>query len=202
MIRATLTISGDVQDAGYRGIIIRTGRKLGLVGSVENIPNGTVKVVCESEKKTIEEFVSKIKIKTETTEVEDIKVEYNDSSGEFAGKGFTVKIEESFRGLAQELFQGYSTSEKYFNIGWDKQDKTVGAIKDMHQELKGFREESKQSFDSLNKNLTGFRDETKTEFQTIKTDYGKISQDLGKAVDSINTIAKSIEKLAEAIAKK
>ena len=80
------------------------------------------------------------------------------------------------------------------------------SIQDMHKdlksELKGFREESKQSFDSLNKNLTGFRDETKTEFQTIKTDYGKISQDLGKAVDSINTIAKSIEKLAEAIAKK
>jgi len=83
-----------------------------------------------------------------------------------------------------------------------KQDVMIGKQEVMIDTLKGFREESKQSFYSLNKNLTGFREETKNEFQIIKTDYGRISQDLGKAVDSINRIAKSIETLAKAIAEK
>jgi acylphosphatase len=180
MIRATLKITGDVQEAGYRSFITKSARKMGLVGYAENIPDGIVEVVCEGKKELIEEFISKIKIKTETVDVEDIEAKYSGSTGEFDGKGFIVKIDD----MAQEMFQGYATSLKYFKIGWSKQDKTTIAIKDMHQDLKGFREE------------------TKGEFQTIKTDYGKISQDLGGAVDSINRIAKSIETLAKAIVEK
>jgi acylphosphatase len=188
MIRATLIISGDVQGAGYRAFVMDIARKTGLVGFIENMPDGTVKVVCEGEKNLIEKFVSGIKMKTEIVEVEDIQVEYSNATGEFKGKGFDIKVEESFKGMIKELFRGYVTSEKYFNKGFEKQDK-------MNQDMN-------KNLNQLNNTLTGFRDETKTEFQTIKTDYGKISQDLGKAVDSINTIAKSIERLAEAIAKK
>lgn len=195
MIRATITITGDVQGAGYRSYLIMAARKSGLEGYAENLPNGVVNVVCEGEKEKIEEFVSKIKIKNEVVEVENIKVKYDKPAGEFKGKGFVIKVEESFKGLIQEMFQGYATSEKYFNKGFEKEDETINI-------LEGFRMESKQSFENLNQNITGFREETKGEFQTIKTDYGKISQNMEKAIESINTIAKSIETLAKAIAEK
>lgn len=104
MIRATLTISGDVQGAGYRGIIIRNSRKLGLVGYLENIPDGTVKVVCEGEKEKIEDLINSIKIRDEIVDVENIDVKFEDASGDFDGKGFNIKVDESFSGLTKEIF--------------------------------------------------------------------------------------------------
>ncbi len=59
MIRATITITGDVQDAGYRVGVRDTARKLGLVGFAENMPDGTVNVVCEGEKEDIEKHIKK-----------------------------------------------------------------------------------------------------------------------------------------------
>ena len=109
MIRAKIVISGDVQGAGYRGIIIRTGRKLGLVGNVENIPDGTVKVVCEGEKEKIEELIKSIKIRDEIVDVENIDVKFEDASGEFDGKGFDVKASEKISDLYREMFHGYIT---------------------------------------------------------------------------------------------
>ncbi|MDI6916249.1 MAG: acylphosphatase [Thermoplasmatales archaeon] len=125
MIRGVITIFGDVQGAGYRAHVMKMARNAKLVGYVENILDGTVKVVCEGEKERIENFVSGIKIKTEIVEVEDIKVDYNDATGEFEGKGFDIQVEESFKGMIRELFQGYVTSEKYFNKGFEKQDKML-----------------------------------------------------------------------------
>ncbi|MCG2825527.1 MAG: acylphosphatase, partial [Thermoplasmatales archaeon] len=110
MIKAVLAVTGDVQGAGYRSYLIRVARKLGLEGYVENLPNGVVNVVCEGQKEKIEEFVSKIKIKNEVVEVENINVKYDKPTGEFKGKGFIIKVEESFKGLIQEMFQGYATS--------------------------------------------------------------------------------------------
>jgi acylphosphatase len=47
--RAILTVEGDVQEVGYRSAVMKIAQKLRLVGYVENLPNGAVKVVCEGE---------------------------------------------------------------------------------------------------------------------------------------------------------
>lgn len=106
MIRATITITGDVQETGYRAFVRDTARKLGLVGFMESLPDERLKVVCEGEKKKIENLIDIIKIGNEITEVEDIYVKYENSTDEFKGKGFVVKVEESFKGLAKEIFWG------------------------------------------------------------------------------------------------
>ncbi|MCG2826549.1 MAG: acylphosphatase [Thermoplasmatales archaeon] len=119
MIRATITITGDVQETGYRAFVRDTARKLGLVGFIESLPDGRLKVVCEGEKERIENLIDIIKIGNEITEVEDMYVKYENSTGEYKGKGFTVKIEKSFRGLAQEIFWGNVSlsklADKYSN---------------------------------------------------------------------------------------
>jgi len=119
MIRATITITGDVQETGYRAFVRDTARKLGLVGFIESLPDGRLKVVCEGEKERIEDLIDTIKIGNEITEVEDMYVKYEDSTGEFKGKGFDVRIEESFSGLAKEVFWGNVSlsklAEKYSN---------------------------------------------------------------------------------------
>lgn len=75
-----------------------------MVGLIENIPDGTVKVVCEGEKEKIEDLINSIKIMDEIVDVENIDVKFEDASGEFDGKGFDVKVDESFSGLTKEIF--------------------------------------------------------------------------------------------------
>ncbi|MFQ6050633.1 MAG: acylphosphatase [Candidatus Hydrothermarchaeota archaeon] len=58
--------------------------ELGLKGYVENLRDRPkVKIVVEGEKEKIDEFINKIKIKDEFTNVEDIEVEYKEYTGEF-----------------------------------------------------------------------------------------------------------------------
>lgn len=195
MIRAVLTVRGEAQEAGYRAFVLRTARKLGLEGYVENRADGTVTIACEGDKKDIECLVRSIKIKTETIDVEGVDTRYEKPTGEFEGKGFTVQIDESFRGLAQEMFQGYATASKYLKVGWDKQDKML----DKQDKTLDKQDKMLEKQDATYQEIKEFKDQTNVNFQTMKTDYGRISQDLTKAIQGIETMAKSIEKLANAI---
>ncbi|MEW5761131.1 MAG: acylphosphatase [Candidatus Thermoplasmatota archaeon] len=104
--RAILIVRGDVQEVGYRAKIMSIAQKLGLVGYVENLNDGTVRIVCEGEKKIIEKFAEKIKIKNELMEVERIDIEYEEAKNEF--NRFEVKISD----FGMELFQGFVTAGK------------------------------------------------------------------------------------------
>lgn len=208
MIRATLIITGEVQEAGYRALVIKLARKFRLEGTIENLPDGTVKVVCEGKKEDIEKLIESIKVKTETIEVEDIDVKYEELVGEFKGKGFIVKIEESFKGLGQEIFQGYATASKYFKVGWDKQDETLKAIKDMHRDTNRRFDIMAERYDliakALVKGLTkiddGFarmecefiksRKETREEFVKSRKESAKAYNNLARA---INNLTKSLK---------
>jgi len=168
MIRATITITGDVQVAGYWVVVRDTARKLGLVGFAENMPDGTVNVVCEGEKKKIETLVGSIKIKTETTNVEKIDVRFEDATGEFKGKGFVVKVGD----LGDELFQGYATSLKYFRVGWNKQDTTIDVLKD-------FRDSTNQQFTDMGNRYGSIQDE----LVNTRKELAKLVEHIGVLVE-------------------
>ena len=187
MIRATIIITGDVQEAGYRVIVRDTARKLGLVGFAKNMPDGTVNVVCEGEKKVVEGFVQTIKIKTETITVENIKTDYSDANGEFDGKGFIVKVTD----LGDEMFQGYATSLKYFKIGWNKQDETTAAIKGLDKKQDKMIEKQDEMIGKQDKTIEVIG----TRFDTMDTKYGDISE-------TMKEMKKLFEKLVAHIIKK
>lgn len=194
MIRATITITGDVQEAGYRVVVRDTARKLGLVGFAENMPDGTVNVVCEGEKKKIETLVGSIKIKTETINVEKIDVVFEDATGAFKGKGFVVNVGD----LGDELFQGYATSLKYFKVGWEKQDKMLEKQDKMLEK----QDETTAAIKGLDKKqdkMIEKQDETieviGTRFDTMDSKYGDISE-------TMKEMKKLFEKLVDHIIKK
>ena len=188
-----MIISGDVQGAGYRGIIIKTGRKLSLVGSVENIPDGTVKVVCEGEKEKMEDLINSIKIRDEIVDVENIDVKFEDASGEFDGKGFDVNASEKISDLYREMFHGYITSEKYFRVGFKKQDEMLGKQGKMLEKqgetiaaIKGLDKKQDVTIDVLK----DFRDTTKQSFTDMGDRYGSIQDEL---VNTRKELAKLVE---------
>ena len=85
MHRVTAIFRGRVQGVGFRASTKMIAHELGLEGYVQNMPDGTVKVVAEAEKSVLERFLRIMKSKEilGTRIVENLDVSYCESTGEF-----------------------------------------------------------------------------------------------------------------------
>ncbi len=73
MTSALITISGYVQGVGYRKFVRQLGRKLGLTGWVQNMPDGTVEAKAFGPKEDIELLITMCKKGSYIAEVKDVK---------------------------------------------------------------------------------------------------------------------------------
>jgi len=63
MKRVDIIASGDVQKVGFRDVVQKIGRDLGLSGTVENREPYDVRIVAEGEEDGLKEFIEALKIK-------------------------------------------------------------------------------------------------------------------------------------------
>jgi len=63
IIRKRLIVSGNVQDVGYRALIKRKARRLGILGFSKNLPDETVDIVCEGTPDALASFITSIEVK-------------------------------------------------------------------------------------------------------------------------------------------
>ena len=194
--RAILKIKGDVQEAGYRAFIMKTAQKLKLVGYVENLPDGSVRIVCEGERKAIEEFSEKIRLKNDLVYVESLRRNFSKPKGEF--KRFEVKTGD----LAYETFQGYATAGKHFNRLGQKIDGVGKKVEEVGQKVDIVGEKVEGVGQKVD-NLTVHTDQ---HFNKLDEKYGIVSktlismnneqtktrEELTRAVDSLNTLVNSV----------
>ncbi|GBC70034.1 Acylphosphatase [archaeon HR01] len=117
--RAEIVVDGDVQGVGFRYYVRREARRLGITGYVENLEDGTVKVVGEAGEETLKQLVEKIKAAPPPARVVSLQLRYGKPTGEF--KTFKIKVGE----LAEELVEGFSTGAAYFEIMFGKQDQML-----------------------------------------------------------------------------
>ena len=124
MYKTKITIRGMVQQVGLRAQIKNIADGLGVCGTVENLRDGSVLVVCEAGRADVEKIVSQIRSGTELAVVTDVLVEegppatgmdgfeiiLGDSAGEMlsaittgtrAMVGMLVTLEEMKRGQAR-----------------------------------------------------------------------------------------------------
>ncbi len=127
--RATIVISGDVQDVGFRGTIMRLAQKANLTGYVENLPNGTVRAVCEGDEKAIQGFVKKLDIQNSDIIVEKIDVKWSKAQEKF--KYFEVKITNQ----GNEMFQGFATAGRMLNKVSQNVDGVRTEVSSMHTDM-------------------------------------------------------------------
>ncbi|NJD53541.1 MAG: acylphosphatase [Candidatus Methanoperedens sp.] len=59
----SITITGNVQDIGFRNTIEHIGRAFGLPGMVFNAKDGSVKILCSGEDTEINNFTQEIRIR-------------------------------------------------------------------------------------------------------------------------------------------
>ncbi len=118
-VRAEIIVEGDVQGVGFRYYTRRVARRLGIVGYVENLEDGNVRIICESSKEKTEELLRLLEAAQPPIKVEKISLTYKEATGQF--KAFKIVTGD----LAEEMVEGFSTGAAYFEIMFVKQDQLL-----------------------------------------------------------------------------
>jgi acylphosphatase len=78
-----LKISGRVQGVYYRDFTSRHALRLKLTGWVRNLPDGTVEVIAEGEKKHLLEFITVLKQGPPASQVADVGILWQECTNSF-----------------------------------------------------------------------------------------------------------------------
>lgn len=83
MERLRAIVLGRVQVVMYRDFACRNARAAGLVGTVQNLSDGTVEVIAEGERKILDEFALKLWKGSLLSHVEMVTTTFSPATGEF-----------------------------------------------------------------------------------------------------------------------
>ena len=83
-MRLIAYVSGRVKRVGFRAKILSLAASMGLVGMVQNRPDGRVLIIAEGEKSVLERFAEALQFKNTYINVQDISLEYYPGQGEFS----------------------------------------------------------------------------------------------------------------------
>ena len=86
--RVDFVVVGRVQGVCYRASTQDKARSLDLVGSVQNLLDGSVRVVAEGEQAVLEELVSWCRQGPSFARVDELTARFSDALGEFSA--FTI----------------------------------------------------------------------------------------------------------------
>lgn len=86
-----LIIHGYVQGVGYRKFVRHTATKLGLVGWVRNLPDGTVEAEVGGLEDRLKDFITECKKGPLVSEVSNVEVEWSDK--DFPYTDFEIRHE-------------------------------------------------------------------------------------------------------------
>ena len=214
--RATIILKGRVQQAGYRDHIDEQAFNLNLTGNAKNLDDGTVRVICEGDKKTINKFIERIRIKQYPISVEDIELKYSEATGEF--KTFDIIWEDD---ITKATFERMATAARYMReMNTDisgKIDNVGGKIEEMNTNISGKIDNLADKTESGNKTLGGridnlggelggkmdnlttetrsFHQDMSRRFDIVEDKYGIIAEMIGKAVEGIEKTNKNTGKI-------
>lgn len=199
MKRAVVIARGKVQKVGYRDTVQDVARALGVVGYVENLKDGNVRIVAEAEEEALKKFIKQIKVKKDFIDVMDALVEYEEATGEF--EIFEIK----YGSVPEELGDSIGAAIKYLGATNKKIDesgeenkKGFSVLAKKQDQMLGKQDETVKSIDRLDTNMN-------TQFSELDVKYGKIAENMEKILKEMKEERKqfrlSIEKLVKAILK-
>lgn len=77
-------VTGRVQEVMYRDFAVRSARKLGLVGIVQNHMDGSVLVIAEGEESALLTLLRSLKKGSILSSVEEVHVTWGEPTGEYS----------------------------------------------------------------------------------------------------------------------
>lgn len=81
--RVEIDVHGLVQGVGYRAFAKRAADRLQITGFAENMPDGSVRIVAEGEKESLEKFIEECGNGPSLSQVEGINKKWYPYTGEF-----------------------------------------------------------------------------------------------------------------------
>ena len=179
MKRFEIIVKGIVHKVGYRDYVEEVARRLGIVGFVENVKDGTVRIVCETDEETVRKFIHEINIKKGLIEVEDVQIKsVGIATGEF--KYFEIK----YGPLEEEIGERMVMAVKYATI-------MSSDIKEMKQDIKEVKQdikEMKQDIKDIKQDISEMKQDIKEMKQDIKEIKGDVKEVLKKQEETIKEI--------------
>jgi acylphosphatase len=175
MKRLTLLISGNVQKAGYRDIVIRFGTVLGLRGYAENLPDGSVKLVAEGDEKKLELLKDSANITDTLINVEKIDGSFSDATGEFSGFYKLVKEGET----DERLDRAAELMKQLIGVVQNGFNDTVDAIKSVKADTSAMLDKQDKMLDKQDKMLDkqdGMLDKQDEMLEQIKEMHSDINR--------------------------
>jgi len=90
--QAEIMVRGIVQGVNYRYNTKEIADKLGVVGWVKNMSDGSVKIIAQGEKEKIDEFLAWCKKGSDISKVEDVKIDWKElDEGAETYDGFKIE---------------------------------------------------------------------------------------------------------------
>ena len=78
-------VYGDVQGVYFRDFVSQRAKELGLTGYVGNLPEGTVEVQAEGERKQLEQLIGYLKVGPRSAKVEKVITNWSEYTGNYSG---------------------------------------------------------------------------------------------------------------------
>lgn len=138
MKKVTLHVSGNVQRVGYRAKVKSIAKVLDIKGSIQNLPDGKVKIIAQGEQTELDKLIHDINISNSLINVTNIEQEYSIPSDDYedfdkvVGDGETDERLDNALDLFKKLI---AVTEDGFNRLENKQDQTIDKISDVGKEL-------------------------------------------------------------------
>jgi len=180
MIRAELLARGAVQKVGYRDYVQEAARGLGVKGFVENLRDGSVRIVCEAEERIIDEFIKLVDVEKDLIAVGSIEVVGREPAvGEF--EYFDIK----YGPLEEELGERLVAAYKIAVATREDVKATREEAKAGREETKMLREETRSGFKELRGGIEAMHTDMNRNFAEMAGRYDVISDRLGEAVEAM-----------------
>lgn len=80
-----VVVKGRVQMVMFRDFAQRKARSLKLPGTVKNLKDGTVRIIAQGNKETLEKYIDMLEIGSMLSNVENISVSWRESKERFIG---------------------------------------------------------------------------------------------------------------------
>ena len=132
MNKIRATVSGRIQNVGYRAKVIGIAKNFGLTGFVLNLDDGRVRIIAESKNGDFGKFLDAIWIKNTLIDVVDVEVEHADATGDFAdfyklvGEGETDerldKASDYLKVMIEVMRAGFGSLGSKMDVMLEKQD--------------------------------------------------------------------------------
>ncbi|MEM2821731.1 MAG: acylphosphatase [Thermoproteota archaeon] len=191
MLRAEIVVTGRVQRVGYRDFVQEVARKNRVNGYVENLRDGSVKIVCEGEKNDLDRFINEINVKMDLIEVSEVKVvRTSPATGEF--QYFEIK----YGPLEEELSERMVAAVKYATGMWSDIKEMKDDIKEMKDDIKEMKGDIKEMKDDI-KEMKGDIKEMKGDIKEMKGDIKEMKGDIKEILKKQDETIQEIRALRE-----